>query len=1633
MKNLLLILSGVFILGCINAVAQTPATRSVILGIGRGTCGGGTNGVQNFTYNAGTNFLTQTGAICAPNLAAPGFSISRAVIDYNPKDQMLYYFRRFQVSAGPPAVFDTYVYRWAPGTCPPAGPALVAIDTFPSEYLTVAFDAAGNGWMIKFGPTIPYSLTMRKVDFTTGTVGAPQSITLPPGVNLYTQNGDYLITPGGNLFFAYDNKLLTVNYQDYGINPLNATYIDTIKLPGAGQNLIGLAYAEGEFVGSFVKSSAPAACGYGEVNILTGNQTVITRPPGETFSSFDNSSVTSGIGVAKKLVSVTPTGTAGRYTVVYDIFVKNYGNYPVSNVQLIDSLQFINGLGNIVPGTVSSVFTNNPGSLNINPAYNGTTNATLLLPGQTLVNSPLAKNNFTIRVTTDITGITPGIIYYNAAVATGTGFAGAAIRDSSTNGTNPDLNLNEKPDDAGESVKTPFVITVAGEANPCANLETVLHNQDFNTATDQATMPVGSTSAYTGSLTIPLPAESFVITNNASARYPAYWNSITDHGGGGRMMVVNADINNNVIYSAAVNGLCSNLKYSFSGWVANISNASQVSFCNAVGGVKYPKLNFRVRDAVSGAILSSISTGNITSAGWAQQGMRFVLPAAYANIILEIINEGEGGCGNDLAIDDIRFGLCDADPVVGINNVSAGCLGSPASFTATLSDPSIISGTPDYQWQISSDGISWSPIAGAPNNATYTIASVAAGDINKYYRAIVAAAGNLGNVSCRYISPSFFLTAKSASAAAATATKNKNNICPGISVNLGITGGALGTNAQWKWYTGSPGGTLIGTGATTSVTPLVTTTYYVQAEGDCNTTAAQAVTVFISCDIDKDKDGIPDYVESNIPAALTDAYNTGYAGYKDNNNDFINDDFQADGDSDNDGIPNYSDATFPGRVDANADGVDDRFDADKDGKINMLDLDSDNDGVPDVVEAFGVDTDGDGRIDNFTDTDGDGLSQNVDANNTGANNTGLGLGNIDMDADGIPNFIDLDSDNDGIPDILEAAAPDANNNGVVDVFADVNGNGFADAYEGVVNALLKTGTDVNNDGKADSYPNKNKDNDFRPNAYDLDSDNDGIPDVVEAYGVDANGDGKIDNFTDTDADGLSDNADGYVLAATGRALGLPDFDGDGIPNYLDLDSDNDGIPEILEAAAPDVNNNGMVDVFTDANGNGFADNYEGAVNAILKTGADANNDGKADSYPNKNKDNDFRPNAYDMDSDADGIIDVIEAGLPDVAAPFGTVDGAIGTSGWSATVSGLASFNPRNSDADVYADYLDIDDDNDGIPDNIEAQPTASYKLPATADADGDGLATVYDNVVGFGGVGIGFYNHDGDALPDYLDLDTDGDGQPDITEGNDFNLNGLMDDIVTLTGLDADGDGLDNRFDSLNSVTNLKGTSYMMGLNGILTGDATPGARCPVQKKVPPQLDRDWRYVGAVLPVQFLNFAGNLQNTQVLLSWTILAAQEVDHFEIERSVNNADYIKAGIMMTAVKLNEPQSFGFTDDINGINNDVIYYRLKVIGRAGEIKYSNVLAVRRSQVKTALSIAPNPAHDYVIIKFIAEKAGEVTIRLVDNAGKTVVLQKQKVSKGNNIAQLNELNKFAAGIYAVQVLVNNEIVTQKLILDR
>ena len=192
--------------------------------------------------------------------------------------------------------------------------------------------------------------------------------------------------------------------------------------------------------------------------------------------------------------------------------------------------------------------------------------------------------------------------------------------------------------------------------------------------------------------------------------------------------------------------------------------------------------------------------------------------------------------------------------------------------------------------------------------------------------------------------------------------------------------------------------------------------------------------------------------------------------------------------------------------------------------------------------------------------------------------------------------------------------------------------------------------------------------------------------------------------------------------------------------------------------------------------------------------------------PSVDSDGDGIPNSLDLDSDNDGIYDVIEsgAGLTD-ADNDGQVDGPVGTNGIpdAAEDGGVDGagvvFVPINSDPDTIPDYIDIDADNDGIVDNIEAQSTTGYIPPSGNDLDGNGVDDAYD-ATPIIPVNTDATLTNSDAIPDYLDSDSDGDGESDTIEAYDTDDDGTPDTVPANT--DADGDGLDDNFDNYDNTT---------------------------------------------------------------------------------------------------------------------------------------------------------------------------------------------------------------------------------------
>ncbi|MFD2920104.1 gliding motility-associated C-terminal domain-containing protein [Terrimonas rubra] len=317
---------------------------------------------------------------------------------------------------------------------------------------------------------------------------------------------------------------------------------------------------------------------------------------------------------------------------------------------------------------------------------------------------------------------------------------------------------------------------------------------------------------------------SYTIRNNTLNCFSGSWHNLTaDHTGntGGYFMLVNASNNPGEFYVDTVRGLCSGTTFEFAAWIANVLKPTACS-----PNPTQPNLTFSI-ESTTGVVLQQYNTGTIQSDNnptWKQYGFYFTTPSGVTDVVLRMVNNAPGGCGNDLALDDITFKPCGPLLTPSISGFSQTevtiCEGETDNFqfNATLSAGYI---NPTYQWQQYTGTTGWQDIAGE-NTTSLSVAFISSTPVGSYsYRLTAAEAGNLNVVQCRVVSKA--LTVRVA-ANPVTATQQNTPICAGTTATMSATGGN-----SYSWY--NQAGTFTATNSSASITMAQTThtgRYYVE-------------------------------------------------------------------------------------------------------------------------------------------------------------------------------------------------------------------------------------------------------------------------------------------------------------------------------------------------------------------------------------------------------------------------------------------------------------------------------------------------------------------------------------------------------------------------------------------------------------------------------------------------------------------------------------------------------------------------------------------------------------------------------------------------------------------------------------
>ena len=383
----------------------------------------------------------------------------------------------------------------------------------------------------------------------------------------------------------------------------------------------------------------------------------------------------------------------------------------------------------------------------------------------------------------------------------------------------------------------------------------------------------------------------------------------------------------------------------------------------------------------------------------------------------------------------------------------------------------------------------------------------------------------------------------------------------------------------------------------------------------------------------------------------------------------------------------------------------------------------------------------------------------------------------------------FDSDEDGVVDALDQC-PDTPKDEIVDsdgcirVINDTDGDGLLDDED----------PDDDNDGLSDKEEEKIGSDPLLP-----DTDSDGLNDLEESET------GTNPTKADTDGDTYNDTDDLFPLDPEE----FKDNDKDGIGDNGDEDDDNDGSLDFDEKIY------GTDPLKPDTDGDGLTDGQENVLGTDPKD-QDTDDDGLLDGndpfpfdpFEIADLDRDGIPDDIDDDDDGDNVKDAVEIGLgtdprnPDTDGD-GLNDGSEllrNTNPKNADTDKdgtidpddhfpLDPFEDTDSDRDGLGDYMDIDDDNDGVTDIEELSRRTD---PKNADSDGDGLTDFEEVTLGTDPRKV---DTDNDEVPDGVEndqgtdplkKDTDGDGIPD---GEDKMPNNADEDF------DNDEDGIgDNK-----------------------------------------------------------------------------------------------------------------------------------------------------------------------------------------------------------------------------------------------
>ena len=186
------------------------------------------------------------------------------------------------------------------------------------------------------------------------------------------------------------------------------------------------------------------------------------------------------------------------------------------------------------------------------------------------------------------------------------------------------------------------------------------------------------------------------------------------------------------------------------------------------------------------------------------------------------------------------------------------------------------------------------------------------------------------------------------------------------------------------------------------------------------------------------------------------------------------------------------------------------------------------------------------------------------------------------------------------------------------------------------------------------------------------------------------------------------------------------------------------------------------------------------------------------------------------------------------------------------------------------------------------------------------------------------------------------------------------------------------------------------------------------------------------IVPVELTSFSASASENVVTLDWSTATELNNRGFNIERSSEKNEWRTIGFIEGKGTTSEPQHYMYSDNLNDVKSNKVYYRLKQIDNDGTYKYSNIVEVGIVPSSFTLSQNyPNPFNPSTKIKYSIPQSSKVVVKVFDMLGKEVAtLVNEEKEAGTYEITWNAQN-LPSGVYSYGIKAGSYTAIKKMVL--